>query len=118
MADESNKWIDAVAKLIQLTQEGTLQWSIDRNASGLSKTPDDKIDFVYSAVYHNRKMRVFKRVFKDVRRAQRTLEDMFSIKGVLGADLENFWNSEVVLELLTDEGWAVGSFPKVDILAD
>jgi len=28
MATDKNKWVDAVAKLIKLTQEGELKWTI------------------------------------------------------------------------------------------
>lgn len=29
MSTEKNKWVDAVAMLIKLTQEGELKWTID-----------------------------------------------------------------------------------------
>jgi hypothetical protein len=97
MSEPSDQWIDAVAKLTELTQNGKLKW----NADEYVKAPGS-ISPAYFATYKGRSLRLQKRRVSD--------EPTF------------FGRSEVrdqyVLEFLGAEGNSLWTFPEIDAIED
>jgi hypothetical protein len=112
MPEATNKWIEAVAKMIKLTQSGDLQWKVEPPPDEAKKQPDDRIEAVFSTDYLEKKLRIYKRTFK----AYYPTVDI----GVLlrGTSLEPYWDTEVLLEFLGPRNVVLWAFPKVDPLKD
>lgn len=96
MSNGRNRWIDAIGKLIALTQERKLAWrgySVDDNPILSGKT----VDVVYEADYKGKTLRLYEPRFRPHRLA--------------GSDE---WESEAVLELVDSTGLSVWTFPETD----
>ena len=97
MTNESKKykWVDAVAKLIELTREGRLQWSVESEA----KTPFDieRATAVFTTEHDGRKLR------------------LYAIKASLGYTAETWQETKAILDVVNDKEERIFSFP--DVLA-
>lgn len=97
MSTGRNRWIDAIGKLIALTQERKLAWrgySAEDNPILSSKT----VGVVYEADYNGKTLRLYEPKF----RAHRQLTG------------SGEWESEAVLELVDSTGLSVWTFPQTD----
>ena len=120
MSEERNKWIDAVANMTKLTQEGQLIWTIEKLPFLTKSGPDETIDVVFRAIYKGKRLRIYKRRYKDYRPIK---SSPFSGSLVLQAfgvekEMEHYWATEVVMELVNDDGIALWTYPKVNALPD
>jgi hypothetical protein len=98
---EENKFIKAIAKLIELTQDGTLKWTVSRETKELTKGTDNVIDLAYLAQEEVRQLRLYELKYKDY------------------LDEFNFnWGNQPVLEIVDDLGHAAWTFPHNRALAD
>jgi len=120
MATESNKWIDVIAKLIKITQEGRLRWRV---------ATDD-----FSVVSRNEKEAAFITQYKEnilrISRLNYKVEDPGS--GPLsaftsGASLASsvwvqrkypYWTSSIILEFVDSKGQSLWRFPDTNALND
>jgi len=124
--------IDAVAKMIQLTQAGKLVWK-EANNINLDQFPDlkDLADFtllnVFRAPYHDTKLRLYKYKYTQVytRRLSSHFDPLASaLKNLRGLhndeDTEEVkkWHTEVALEIVGQNNTGLWSFPDVNILDD
>jgi len=113
MAEEKNNWIEAISKLIKLTQEGKLQWSVAvDNEMSFQKTSDEKIDTVFRAYYKGRILRIYKRSYL----AKLGLS-FGGFSGIKNEPKPRLY-TQVVLEIIDEEGKTLWSFPKAKILKD
>lgn len=64
MDEERNKWIDVIAKLVRLTQEGKIRWSSESPSKPLFTKPDDKITVVYTTYYKGKSLRLYEKTSK------------------------------------------------------
>lgn len=119
MSEDKNTWIDAVAKLIQLTQDGVLKWDATKPADTLKTQSDDSIDIVFLTTYKGKRLRLYKRTYTDYRPAKLSLAAQISRMGTLGAatEMEAYRETEFIMDLSSD-GPARWSFPKVGPLRD
>ncbi len=95
---EKYKWVDAVAKLIELTREGHLQWSIESEA----KTPfeQERATAVFTTEQDGRKLR------------------LYAIKAPFGYMAETWQETKAILDVVNDNGERIFSFPDVFALSN
>jgi len=117
MATEKNRWIDAVGKLLRLTQEGELEWKPKDPPPYLNLQLDRKrVDVVYEARHKDRRLRLYQLMYKIEKPTD-------SFAALTGATIFNqrqypYWTNEVVLELLDQSGFGAWTFPETELLDD
>jgi hypothetical protein len=121
MAKEKNKWIDAVGKLLEFTQEGSLSWeSINPPAYLNSEPANSRVDVVYKAHYKDRTLRLYEKRYK----VERPIYDSSavyvatSVTSFVNSREYPYWTSTTVLELLDGNGLSPWVFPKTQVLDD
>jgi hypothetical protein len=110
MSTEKSKWVDAVAKLIELTQEGGLKWTIDEPPASLSRRPDARVELVFVAKYGEKSLRLYERRFQE----EFIDFNEFEMRPVPKTE----WRKAVVLEFVDDNGNSLWAFPSVEALND
>lgn len=109
MENPRNKWIEAATKLVQLTNEGKIKWSVDTPPPSLRRDPNQQVDVVFKTEYQGQNMQLYERHYKEL-----PLErDWWPI---IGRAKQSEWKSEVMLEFVDDRGRAFWFFPKVNPL--
>lgn len=119
MATEKNKWIDAVGKLLQLTQEGKLEWKPKDPPSYLNLQLDLKrVDVVYEAGYNKRKLRLYQLAYKVEK--PRDTPGTINIRTFFNQSEPEYpyWTKRTVLELLDQSGFGAWTFPETEFLDD
>lgn len=110
MSTEKNKWIDAVAKLIKLTQEGKLNWAVDEPPASFSKRPNSRVDVVFQTTYGDKRLRLYERRYQED-----TIDfDEFEMRPVQKVE----WRKDVILEFTDDAGNSLWAFPFIEALND
>lgn len=101
---EKNKWLDAITRMIVLTQQGKLRWTTE---PWVPKPPtEDVTSPVFYADFKNRIMRLYKtQVSRD-----RVMSGMFPEMPA--------WRERIILEFVTSEGASLWEFPEVSPLSD
>ena len=110
MSTEKNKWVEAVAKLIQLTQQGELKWTIDEPPVSFSKRPNARVEIVFVAKHGEKNLRLYEKRFQE----EFIDFDEFEMRAVPKTE----WRKAVVLEFTDDFGNSLWSFPSVEALND
>lgn len=110
MSTEKNKWVDAVAKLIKLTQEGELKWTIDEPPVSFAKRPNTRVEVVFIATHGEKSLRLYERRFQE----EFIDFDEFEMRPVPKTE----WRKAVVLEFIDDNGNSLWAFPSVEALND
>lgn len=114
MTEEKSKWIEAVAKMIKLTQNGKIKWESEEPDTVPKKGEDDRIESVFVAIYKEKTLRIYRRRYKRI-----TINDAIaSITGTGKVARPPLWDYSVVLELIKAYDQPVWAFPKEDILKD
>lgn len=109
MTEKKDKFVEAVTKLIKLTQEGELQWR-----SGDISRYDIKVESVFITEYKDRLMRLYKYVYKVQQPGPFTLTH-----GIFGSKREYpYWETSVKLEFIDSNGRTVWEFPSTPALFD
>ena len=86
MKDTKNKWLEAVSKLIELTQDGVIEWSVGVPSESIKPGPDDRVQIAYTAEHLGRQLCLFRRYYKAI------IPDPFSVT------IESYWESQTVLQ--------------------
>lgn len=111
MKEEKNKWINAIANLIKLTQNGTVKWR-SQDPSDLLNIKDDQIvEVVFTAKYKNYNLRLYNRKYK-------VAHDPAAYFDPLKRYKEGTWVPEVVLNFTDMHGHPVYTYPQSSILTD
>jgi hypothetical protein len=110
MSTEKNKWVDAVAKLIKLTQEGQLNWIIADPPASFSKRPNSRVEVVFVAKHGDKSLRLYEKRFQ----AEFVDFDEFEMRPVQKTE----WRKTVVLEFIDEIGNSLWAFPSVEALND
>ena len=128
MSDENKDWIDAVTKLIKLTQEGELKWSSSGETAQVSRQESERVSVVFKAQHKNKYLRLYElqsRIDEPVKSpffttASYATEYATSVSGLFGAHLPQYpyWNKEVILEFTDYQGHALWKVPHVPPLRD
>ena len=93
MPKEKNQWVEAIARLTALTQEGSLRWSVDSYSNDRTV-----VGPTYRAEYKGRQLRLQKRSVK--------------VEYVEGSQLED----QCFLEFVDTNDNSLWGFPEVDAL--
>jgi hypothetical protein len=117
MPDKKDQNIEAMAKLLFLTQQGTIAWNSEDPSVIEKKTTDETISSVFLSQYKDKLIRIYLRKYKAL-----GLQGL-GLKGLglagLGLPSVNYdWKEEVILELTDDKGNSIWQFPKETILND
>ena len=103
----NERFLEAIAKLIELTQTGKLRWDAYPPDETLKVYPDDRLSTVFETNYQGKKLRLYRRTFSP-RGAP-----MFD--AIIG---KKDWQSVVILEFLAENGAVLWRFPTMPILDD
>lgn len=116
MNEKTDSNIEAIAKLIEFTQKGRIEWRPEHPDVVKELSPDDIISYVFTAEFNGRTLRIYRRRYK----AQFNSGLGFAFRN--GALTENKtearWVSVVILELLSEHGLPTWQFPREQILDD
>lgn len=119
---EKYKWVDAVARLIELTRKEHLQWSVDT----IAVTPFDEVRLtaVFTTEFDGRKLRLYgikegiDYSYMVQPFAQLVDPTIAERKRLLNAGLLPTFRKTVVLEIVTNKGETILTFPDVNALSD
>ncbi len=111
MPEEKDRLIEAVAKMIRLTQSKGLLWKAEKQPEVAKEQPDDQISSVFSIDYEGKKLRLYERTFKAYR-------GPFDLPGIMRGTPEVYWDSIVVLEFLGQQDEPLWRFPTIGPLKD
>lgn len=99
MSSERHIWIEAIWKLLSLTQKRQLKWRNNYPQGPLPGHSLGRVDVVYETEYKEKTLRLFESKFPVER-------GIFS-----GVD----WESEAVLQLVDSSGLSVWTFPHYEV---
>ena len=119
--EQRNKQLNALTKLIHLTQQDQLNWHTEEARSNvLGVSPDDAIKVFFVTTYKGRILRLFERRYKVVpRKPNRSILNMsYDFLSQDTGNYEPYWTKEVVLELVDDIGASSRPFDNVGVLGD
>ena len=115
MASEKEKLIDAVVKLIDLTQEDKLKWKPEKPRSSLNRESDSIVDLVYVTNHKNKRLALYERKYK-VEEPAHVISS--SLTNLFGPPSYPYWESRTILEFVDDKGNPLWTFPHVNGLDD
>jgi hypothetical protein len=112
MATERNKWIEAVGKLLELTQDRELVWQTRNPPTHLNPQSEyRRIDVVYETQFKDRTLRLYELKFKVEKP-----NPLFAATSASIFDQRQYpyWAKKTVLELLDQNGLSAWAFPDID----
>lgn len=116
MSDKQDQNIEAIAKLLFLTQHGKINWiSIDPSVIRTSAN-DEVICSAFLCSYKEKQLRIYLRKYKAMPAPIDWTSQIFGVK--VQKTSEPRWYSEVILELTDDRENSAWQFPKEKILHD
>jgi len=110
MSFDRNRWIEAVVKLIELTQDGKLVWQAQEPPFSFSKRPDSRVEVVFVCKHADRNLRLYEKL------VQEEVEDFDENEMRPVTRIE--WQKRVVLEFIDDNGNALWAFPSLNVIND
>ncbi len=99
MSSERNIWVEAIWKLMTLTQRRELKWRSNYPQIPPSGHSGGSVDVVYETEYKGKMLRVF--------------ESRFRVERGMFSRLD--WESEAVLQVADSSGLSAWTFPHSDI---
>jgi hypothetical protein len=115
MSTEKNKWIDAVGKLLTLTQEGQLVWTTREPPASFNSLPDERVDVVYQTRYKEKDLRLYELHYK-IEKPKRAFTIIGAVVNSFDDEQYSFWTKTTVLELLDENGLGGWTFPMMDVI--
>lgn len=109
MTQKKDKFVEAVTKLIKLTQEGEIEW---RSANLVRD--DIKVESVFKAEYKDRLLRIYKYVYK----VEKPSPVLISHRIFAHKEEYPYWETSVTLELIERNGLSLWKFPYTNALYD
>jgi len=106
----SERFVDAIAKLIELTREGSIRWTPKAADESLKKDPQDRLGTVFEARHKGRNLRLYERAYRIA-----GVSPILRASGLFG---EGDWHTVVLLEIVNDEGQVLWTFPQMNALRD
>lgn len=110
MTDATNKTIDAIAKLIALTRNGSLTWSPIDPAYIKANYPNVAISSAFTTNYANKTLRIYKGTTE---RESTTFPGLSALEDMLPR-----WTSRVTLDITDNNNNVIWQFPHARILND
>jgi hypothetical protein len=112
MSTEKNKWIDAVGKLLTLTQEGQLAWTTSEPPASLNSLPHKRVDVIYQTRYKERDLRLYELHYK----VEKPKGPLVNILNQFDDRQYPYWTKITVLELLDENGLSAWTFPNMEVI--
>ncbi len=119
MESKTDELVEVIAKLIKLTQDGEIPWVSQPIDEALKKAPDDEVGPIFTATYSGKKLRIYRRRYKYVpSRLESSLSGVTA--SILGTGVRppSTQRTEVILEIIDEQGVAIWSFPSDPMLRD
>jgi hypothetical protein len=113
MMTESNKYVDAMAKLLTLTQKGKLRWREGDRSALPSDSADERIDTVYEATHLERRLRLFRRLTP---KKEESL-NYITVSAFVRSNPTK-WVASYVLQILGEQNRPLWTFPSSETLRD
>jgi hypothetical protein len=114
MPSDKEKTIKFVAKLLELTQDGAVTWTVIEPRQSLKTHPDFPVDLLYVTTHKDKRLGLYQQ-----RRGYVTLRDaLFSSSGYSGFESKNPSRVGTFLEMIDDQGNCLWSFSEVNGLQD
>lgn len=110
MATEKNKWVEAIGRLLKLTQDGQLIWKSGRPPEHLTNQADRHVDVVYEASYKDNTLRLYELSFRVDEPDPLTAASV----GILWKRKYPYWASTTVLELVDYNSLGTWTFPHTE----
>lgn len=118
MFDNQDKNLEAIAKLLFLTQQGKINW-IPNNPNNIKTTyADEIISFAFSTSYKEKPLRIYKRKYTTLKLKSIGVLGKISMQDIINPPTEAVWISEIVLEITDENGNSIWQFPEEKILRD
>lgn len=114
MGEKTDRNIDAMGKLLLLTQKGAIEWKSVSPSSVKGAGLEDIVTSSFVCKYQDKFLRIYRRKYK----GPSSLSFLGGIWGNTEKQSELRWYSEVVLELIDENGSSLWQFPKGEILRD
>ena len=113
MTEKQSKFVEAVARLIKLTQDGELMWESSKPSAELERD-GIKDESVFISRYKDRILRLYKYSYRvDEPGLFDISTSFFPIKVKYP-----YWASSVTLEFIDDNGFSLWKFPFTNALND
>jgi len=110
MSTEKNRWVEAVTKLIKLTQEGELKWTVEEPPASFSKRPDAGVEVVFLSTHGDKRLRLYEKRFQE-ESIHFDQDEWLPVQVVE-------WKKMIVLEFVDEIGNSLWAFPAVNALND
>lgn len=105
MAEQDKKLVELVAKLIELTQESSLQWNIVQPNKSSERGLTKIIGAVFEAQYKGKNLRIYKREYDNT-------EEMHMYVH------QQSYSVAIELEFVDKQGNSIWSFPRITGIVD
>jgi hypothetical protein len=119
MKPEKDIYVEAIAKLIKLTQDKKIVWSAGNTNYLVNKMPSNIYESVYITNYKGKRLRIYKKYYTVSKLAESFLSQFSDsdISGYLGSESKSKPRtvSQVVLEIIDDKDYTVWEFPNLSI---
>jgi len=110
MTEEKNKFVDVIAKLIELTQKNKIKWEATDPKVVANNNPKYKIGQVFIAEHKGKWLRIHKYSFE-------TTNDLSSVGFFIGQSKKS-WETTFMLEITDERGNRLWKFPYINALGD
>lgn len=118
MTDNQDKNLEAIAKLLFLTQQEKIIWTPNDPNNIKTTYEDEIISFAFSTSYKEKPLRIYKRKYKTLKVKSSGLMGAMSMQDILNPVKEAVWISEIILEIIDKKGNSIWQFPEEEILWD
>lgn len=114
MSTEKNKWIDAVGKLLTLTQDGQLVWTTKEPPASFNSLPSRFVDVIYQTRYKDRYLRLYELHYK----VEKPVASIYSaeVRSFFDDKQYPYWIKTTTLELLDENGLSSWTFPNIEVI--
>jgi hypothetical protein len=109
---ERNKWVDGVARMIELTQQGKMRWA-EVEPQSTTDEEENRTSAIFQSIFNGRNIRLYQ---KKVR--VRTVADELAKVMQPKQKITPTYRRIGVLELVNAEGATLWKYPEVDALND
>ena len=111
---EKRKWVDAVTRMIELTQQGEMQW-VPTPPNGISEK-ENRTSAVFRSSYKDKKLRIYERKVQE----RQLVDDDGGLASLalLRPKYQYVWVSQIVLEFIDGNGNTLWTFPRIGALRD
>jgi hypothetical protein len=114
---EKSKWVDAVSRMIELTQQGKMRWQ-SVLPMGTAVIEEKLASAVFRSTYHGKLLILYGRKVQERRYVIEQELDQLGLPKLGTPKYQNLWVEEAVLEFIDARGSTLWTFPKISALND